>query len=264
MAVTSSSGQTVSFTNVQAAHTITASFAIKTFNITASAGANGAISPTGSVSVNYGGSQTFTITANAGYHIADVIVDGISQGAVSSYTFTNVQAAHTITTNFAINTFNITASAGANGAISPSESISVNYGGNQTFNITANTGYYIVDVKVNGSSVGAVSSYTFNNVQAAYTISATFALSPTIYGIAVAVAIVAIVAVVFVLRKEKARKAKSRSEDQEAQADELRKKWVSRRNNSAKPTLKDVLVASILTAPKATQNLAKQYHLDLV
>ena len=189
------------FTNVQAAHTITASFAINTFNITASAGANGAISPTGSVSANYGGSQSFTITASAGYHIADVVVDGVSQGAVSSYTFTNVQAAHTITASFAINTFNITASAGAGGSISPSESISVNYCDSQTFNITANTGYYIVDVTVNGSSVGAVSSYTFNNVQAAYTISATFA--PTIYGIAVAVAIVAIVAVVLVLRKSK-------------------------------------------------------------
>ena len=206
VAVTSSSGQTVSFTDVQATHTITASFAIDTFNIIASA-ANGAISPIGSVSVNYGGSQSFTITASAGYHIADVVVDGVSQGAVSSYTFTNVQADHTITASFAINTFNITASAGAGGSISPSESISVNYGDNQTFKITANTGYYIVDVTVNGSSVGAVSSYTFTNVQAAYTISATFALTPTIYGIAVAVAIVAIVAVVLVLRKSKKSKS---------------------------------------------------------
>ena len=180
------------------------SFAIDTFNIIASA-ANGAISPTGSVSVNYGGSQSFTITASAGYHVADVIVDGVSQGAVSSYTSPMFRRTHTITASLAVDTFNIAASAGAGGSISPSESISVNYGGNQTFNITANTGYYIVDVSVNGSSVGAVSSYTFKNVQAAYTISATFALSPTIYGIAVAIAIVVIVAVVLVLRKQESK-----------------------------------------------------------
>jgi hypothetical protein len=203
LAVSSPSGQTVKFANVQATHTITANFAINTYNITASAGSNGSISPTGNVSVNYGSSQSFSIMASAGYHIVNVVADGVSQGSVSSYTFANVQATHAITANFAINTYNITASAGTNGAISPSKSISVNYGGSQTFNITANTGYYIVDVRVNGSSVGAVSSYTFSNVQSAYTISATFALSPAIYGIAVAVAIAAILTVALALRKSK-------------------------------------------------------------
>jgi hypothetical protein len=73
----------------------------------------------------------------------------------------------------------ISASAGSGGSISPTGNVSVNYGGSQSFTITANTGYYIVDVSVNGSSVGAVSSYTFTNVQAAYTISATFAPTPS-------------------------------------------------------------------------------------
>jgi len=203
LTVSSPSGQTVQFADVQATHTITANFAINTYNITATAGSNGSISPAGNVSVNYGSSQSFTIMASAGYHIAEVVADGVSQGAVSSYTFTNVQADHAITANFAINIYNITASAGTNGAISPSKSISVDYGGSQTFNITANTGYYIVDVRVNGSSVGAVSSYTFNNVKSDYTISVTFALSPAIYGIAAAAAIVGILTVALVLRKRK-------------------------------------------------------------
>jgi len=73
----------------------------------------------------------------------------------------------------------ISASASSGGSISPSGSISINYGSSQTFTITANTGYYIVNVDVNGSSVGAVNSYTFDNVQNAYTISATFAPKPT-------------------------------------------------------------------------------------
>jgi parallel beta-helix repeat protein len=75
--------------------------------------------------------------------------------------------------------FNILASAGTGGSINPSGSVSVSYGGNQTFNITADTGYYIADVTVDGSSVGAVSSYNFINVQADHTISATFAPTPT-------------------------------------------------------------------------------------
>ena len=50
------------------------------YTITASAGANGTISPSGAVTVSYGASQSFTITPNSGYHVADVKVDGVSQG----------------------------------------------------------------------------------------------------------------------------------------------------------------------------------------
>ena len=148
-------------------------------SISASAGAGGAINPTGNVSVNYFGSQSFNITANTGYSITDVIADNISLGPVSTYTFTAVQATHMITAIFAINTFNISVSVGAGGSISPSGSVSVNYGDSQTFNITANADYYIVDVLANASSVGAVNSYTFTNVQTPNTISAIFAPTPT-------------------------------------------------------------------------------------
>src|SRR5439155_13732131 len=90
------------------------------FTVTASAGANGAISPSGAVAVNSGASQAFTITPDAGYHVADLLVDGGSVGALTSYTFTNVTANHIIAASFAIDTYTLTASAGANGAISPS------------------------------------------------------------------------------------------------------------------------------------------------
>jgi hypothetical protein len=139
---------------------------------------NGVIAP-GTTNVNYGGTQAFTITPSTGYHIASLTVDDSAVAVASSYTFSNVVASHNITATYAINTFTISASAGANGAISPSGSFSVNYGGSQSFTITPNNGYYIVDVTVNGGSVGAVSSYTFTNVQASNTIYATFALTPT-------------------------------------------------------------------------------------
>lgn len=73
------------------------------YTIIASSGANGTISPKGSVTVTAGAAKTFTMTANAGYHISDVTVDGVSKGAVSSYTFENVQANHTIHATFAKN-----------------------------------------------------------------------------------------------------------------------------------------------------------------
>jgi len=164
------------FTNVTSNQTIMASFSILTYTINASAGANGSISPSGNVNVNYGQNQTFNITPNTGYGIADVLIDGVSVGALSTYTFVNVTANHTIETSFSILTYSINASAGANGSISPSGNVNINYGQNQTFTITPNTGYEIADVLVDGVSVGALNSYTFENITANHTIEASFSI----------------------------------------------------------------------------------------
>jgi hypothetical protein len=95
---------------VQAAHTISATFTAIQYTISASAGANGSISPSGSVQVSYNTSQGFTITPNTGYQVSAVLVDGVSQGAITSYTFYNVQAAHTISATFTPLTGNVTIS----------------------------------------------------------------------------------------------------------------------------------------------------------
>ena len=71
--------------------------------------------------------------------------------------------------------YTITATAGAGGSISPSYSVGVREGRDKTFTITPDGGYYIFDVLVDGQSVGAVSSYTFENVEAQHTIEAVFA-----------------------------------------------------------------------------------------
>lgn len=70
------------------------------YTITASAGHGGTISPSGAVEAVTGHDQTFTITANSGYEIADVVVDGTSQGAISTYTFSNVTDNHAIDATF--------------------------------------------------------------------------------------------------------------------------------------------------------------------
>ena len=62
----------------------------------ATAGTGGSISPSGNVSVREGADQTFTITPDKGYAVANVKIDGKSIGAVKSYTFENVRRTHTI------------------------------------------------------------------------------------------------------------------------------------------------------------------------
>ncbi len=144
--------------------------------ITASAGAGGSISPTGANVIPYGTNSTFTLTPTTGYHVANVLVDGVSAGAVTSYTFTNVTVNHTLAATFAIDTFTITTSAGAHGTVTPSGAQTVNYGASLGVTLTPATLYEVADVLVDGVSVGAVTSYTFSNVTAAHTLSATFQL----------------------------------------------------------------------------------------
>ena len=73
---------------------------VSSYTIKASAGNGGIISPSGNVSVKRGDDQTFSINPINGYRISDVIIDGKSVGAVSTYTFDSVKANHTIQVKF--------------------------------------------------------------------------------------------------------------------------------------------------------------------
>lgn len=146
--------------------------------ITASASANGQITPGGTTSLLSGSSQAFSITPSAGYQVSDVTVDGSPVGALSSYTFDNVAGNHTISAVFVPITFSITASAGTGGAISPSGASVVTGGASQTYTITPNSGYSVSAVLVDGTSVGPVTGYTFSSVSANHTISAAFSPLP--------------------------------------------------------------------------------------
>lgn len=76
---------------------------IPTYTITATSNGNGSITPAGVTTVQEGGSQSYTIKADNGYHISDVKVNGVSVGAVEIYTFTNVQSNQTIAVTFSRN-----------------------------------------------------------------------------------------------------------------------------------------------------------------
>lgn len=75
----------------------------RTYTIAASNGNGGTISPSGSKTVTGGSNCSYAITPNTGFDIADVLVDGVSVGAVPTYTFSNVQANHTLMASFKAN-----------------------------------------------------------------------------------------------------------------------------------------------------------------
>ncbi len=84
---------------------------VPTFTITPTAGPNGVVAP-GSEQVVPKGSDsiTFTITPDNGYHVADVLVDGVSIGAATSHVFTDVAANHTLAATFEPNLVTIATS----------------------------------------------------------------------------------------------------------------------------------------------------------
>ena len=116
------------------------------------------------------------MTADTGYRVTALVVDG--SNPVTTYTFSNVTANHTIAASFAANVSTgsktITASAGTGGSISPLGAVSVSYGASKTFTIKPYTGYRVSRVLVDGISVGAVTTYTFSNVRVNHKIAVTF------------------------------------------------------------------------------------------
>ncbi|MEM5785750.1 MAG: PQQ-binding-like beta-propeller repeat protein [Syntrophobacteraceae bacterium] len=168
------------FSNVTSDHTIRVIFTARPkFTIAASAGAGGRISPSGQPTVYRGNDLGFYFTPDKGYMVSDVVVDGVSLGPKSSYSFSDVNSNHTIHVNFTTSPrYSIDASAGTGGKISPSGRVMVYHGDNQYFTITPDIGYKISDVLRDGVSVGTGVSPNFYNVTANHSISAVFSPKP--------------------------------------------------------------------------------------
>lgn len=89
-------------------HSLVANFNLLTYTISATAGDNGSITPSGDVVVNYGTDQEFAFTPTTGYKVSSVQVDGSSVGAVNTYKFTGVVANHSISVSFEELTYTVT------------------------------------------------------------------------------------------------------------------------------------------------------------
>jgi hypothetical protein len=177
------------FSGIEASHTIHVEFEEITVHIIqfgpdALQNAGGVVYPTyipGAlyyIEVEHGTSVPFSIVPVSGYVIDKVYVDGeVHVQATQSgiYTFSNVIASHTIYATFKPITHVITATTDGNGSILPGGSVTVNHGASQAFQIFPNTGYDLSAVVVDGiPEPTPATTYTFYNVTASHTISATF------------------------------------------------------------------------------------------
>jgi len=128
--------------SMPAANTVLyAKWSINTYTITASSGANGAVTPSGVTTKDYGSSQVYAVTPQTHYHIVDVLVDDVSVGSGSSYTFSNIQSNHTISATFAIDTFTLTTSANPPAGGTTSGDGTYNYNTSHDLVASANAGY---------------------------------------------------------------------------------------------------------------------------
>ena len=160
--------------------------------ITSDVGEHGIISPHGNTSVIRGGEIRFTITPDSGWHSDSVVVDGVNQGALSMYVFTNVSEDHRIRASFRKSEnapmdgmissdaskdkkqLLISVFAGAHGSISSNGELFVSPHGSVELSIAADSGYAVDSVLVDGGYVGSVTSYSFTNVMYDHVLVATF------------------------------------------------------------------------------------------
>lgn len=178
----------------------------KCITITATAGPNGSVSgPNGYIAppgvqsgLEPGSNFNVLMTPNYCYHVSSVLVDNTAVGipiynttpATSiSYSFTNLTTDHTLASYYGQNSYTIASSAGSGGSITPPES-GIPCGNSRTYTLTANTGFHIASLLVDGSAASmpnspvygqATYSYTFSNIIKDYTISGTFSDKYPVY-----------------------------------------------------------------------------------
>ncbi len=179
-AVTLDANNSYTIQNVTTEQTINATFTQISYTITASTGNGGTITPSGNINVNCGENKEFVIAADEGYIISDVLVDGQSVGSISSYSFTNVIANHTISATFEIipagEVVIVVNADTEGGSVSPTGTQTITEGEDFTFTVTPDACYEIGIVTVNGNEVSLDenNSYTIANVTEPQSINATF------------------------------------------------------------------------------------------
>ena len=162
--------------------TLNTSNCLGTFEITATHGNNGSIDPEGTATYNANSTPSFLITADSGYEINTIILDGTTGvsviGTTYTYIFDPLASDHTIHATFKLvgtptNTYKIVSTAGPNCTINPLGTTDVNEGNNQSYKIVPDTGYEIDTLVVDLLEVIPTLDYEFINVQANHTIDVT-------------------------------------------------------------------------------------------
>ena len=169
---------TYTMNSIRANATIEAIYAKDTYPVYGVAGPHGTIFPVYTV-VDSGLLIDVVVTPDRGYKISVEQLNGVTKNPETEFQILNIKTSQTVTATFVSTPIHIImATGGQGGTISPSGNVSVNEGLDQKFTMTPDKGYMIVDVLVDGTSVGPVTSYTFTDVTTDHTISVTFAMIP--------------------------------------------------------------------------------------
>ena len=167
------------FSNVRSNHTISVVFDdANHLTVVGFPNALGSVAP-GQVFGKPGDCVRLYITPNRGYHVTDVLINGTSTGTSGTeYTIASLAVNSLVTAMFAPNAYTVTTSVLGGGQVSPASVQTVNYGMNKVFAFIPDSGNSVLDVLVDGRSVGAVTSYTLLGTQADHLIQVKFGVAP--------------------------------------------------------------------------------------
>jgi hypothetical protein len=143
------------------------------WTISESSTGSGSCDPVGDTMILDGGSQSYTITPAAGWFIFDVRVDGVSQGAITNYLFSNVTSDHTIFASFRpiyVVTVNVTGS----GTVSPGTTNNVNSGSNLTLTFTPSAAHFVTSLVLDGVRRPVATSLALLAVSQNHTVDVVF------------------------------------------------------------------------------------------
>ena len=152
---------------------VSATFKDQLIRVTSTAGANGSITPEHR-DVIYGKTTTFTVTPKIGYIPAAKGCDGVLTG--TTYTTGVITGACNVAATFTANSYTVTATASANGTISPPNR-TVNHGDKTTFTVTPNPGFTATAKGCDGVLTGT--TYTTGVITGACNVEASFAANNT-------------------------------------------------------------------------------------
>jgi hypothetical protein len=170
--------------NVTEAQVVDIEFTQVEFNLTATAtlpeGTSATITPDGTITRLCGTSQTYNISLGDCTELINVRINGQDLGAVTDFTIPDIRGSYSISFQVQKATNTVTATSNAGGAITPGGVQTYFCGSSPTYTIVAFAGYGIAGVTVDGVPVGAITSYTFTNINVDHTIEATFAPQPVV------------------------------------------------------------------------------------
>ncbi len=179
---TISTSSSIELSNVTSDRNITAIFNRETCNVNVSVSPQDTGKYEGAGTYNKGSRIELRASAYDGYEFCGWTINGQMVSRDSKYVIDNIQNDVSVIANFmkkSAPTFKlVSAITNEGGSITPSGDYTVAQGGSVTYNIVPQNEYNITAVMVDGKNIGAVSTYTFNNIQGGHTITATFEKKP--------------------------------------------------------------------------------------